>query len=221
MLERNCIFVGDREVVYENAKKALEKKYENISIFEVVKLNISIDDIRRMISFANKTTEGKKIILLSSFYWEDETQNSMLKVLEETPENTLIFLFANSNNVFLKTICSRVPTNTFSETNRYLETSREVLGLDPNGRLENKKVKKILSLKTIDYNFEKNLENEKKDREAHILFLESLMQIVLENKHLVNKNYIEKILKISTIANIPGGSPHLFIEWLLLSFPKI
>jgi DNA polymerase III delta prime subunit len=221
LLERNCIFVGDREIIFNSVKTKLEKIYQDIFFFEVQKLNISVDDIRRMISFANKTTEGKKIIMLSSFYWEDEAQNAMLKVLEETPGNTLIFLFANSKNVFLQTIRSRVQTNMLSETNRYLEISREVLALDPNERLENKKVKKILSLKITDYNFEKNTDNEKKDRESHILFLESLMQTVLENKHLVDKNYLEKILKISTIANIPGGSPHLFIEWLLLSFPKI
>jgi hypothetical protein len=149
-----------------------------------------------------------------------------LKVLEETPEKTFIFIFGLSEKNFLPTILSRVQKIKFKNTNRYLDTAKEVLELPPNSRLENKQVKKILSLKTIDYDFEKDKENEKKDREAHILFLYALMEVVLENspsflKRGLGGDFMQKLLTISTLTEIEGGSPHLFIEWLLLSASKI
>lgn len=223
ILENNTVFLGDREILFNSVKKQIEKNYGNIDFFEVEKLNISVDDIRRMIRFVSRTSEGIKIVLLSSFYWAHEAQNAMLKVLEETAPSTYIFLFGLSEKNFIPTVLSRVQKQNFSGINRYIDDAREVLSINANERLENKKVKKILSLKVSDYNFEKNVENEKKDREAHILFLRALVFVLLENKTKLNlhKNYLEKILEISILSEIEGGSPHLFLEWLLLSAPKI
>ncbi len=217
----NTLFLGDRAEVFPKVKEEAEKYFKNIELFEIEKLNISVDDIRRMTSFVNRTSENTKIVMLSSFYWMDEAQNAMLKVLEETPANTFIYLFGLNEKNFLKTILSRVQKVHFKNTNRYLKAAGSVLALDPNERLEDKQVKKILALKTSDVNFDKNTESEKKDREAHILFLQALIDVLLEKGKDLEKNFLEKVLKITTIAEIEGGSPHLFIEWLLLSAPKI
>lgn len=218
-LETSTIFLGDRAQVFLDVKEVINNKFKQVELFEIEKLNISVDDIRRMISFSNKTNEFPKIIMLSSFYWSDEAQNAMLKVLEETPTNTFIYLFGLNEKNFLQTVLSRVQKVKLKNTNRFAKLAKEILSVDPNERLENKSVKKILSLKVTDFNFEKNTENEKKDREAHILFLQALMDVILEDPR--GSSLHEKILKISTIAEIEGGSPHLFVEWLLLSAPKI
>lgn len=224
-LELNTLFLGDRSVVFSNIKRSLIEKYgeNNLTLFEIEKLNISIDDVRRAISFAGKSGEGKKIIMLSSFYWGQPAQNSLLKVLEETGSNTVIFLFGLHTKYFLPTILSRIQRFEDKSVNRYAKIAKEVLSLDQNERLENKQVKKILSLKITDTNFETNTENEKKDREAHILFLQALMEEIMENKQnlKLDKGFSEKIFEISTMSDTEGGSPHLFIDWLLLSTPKI
>lgn len=219
--DNNHVFFGDRAKTFGIIKEQAEK--DNSQIFEIEKLNISVDDIRRMISFVNKGSEEKKVVLLSSFYWADEAQNAMLKVLEETPPNTVIFLFGLSEKNFLKTVLSRVQKVYLKNTNRYLDIAKEVLSLPSNERLENKNVKKILALKVVDYNFEKNTENEKKDREAHILFLYALIEIFKTNIRPTaeNKKIFEQILQITTLAEIEGGGPHLFVEWLLLSVPPL
>ncbi len=232
VLEHNTVFFGDRTILFSSIKKKSENYFNPVILFEIEKLNISVDDIRRMISFVNKSSEEKKVVLLSSFYWSDESQNAMLKVLEETPANTNIFLFGLSEKYFLKTVLSRVQKVNLKNTNRYQDLAKDILGLDPNERLENKEVKKVLALKAVDFNFEKNTENEKKDREAHILFLFALLNIALLHYSpsflkrglggdFLGKAFLEKLLKISTLAEIEGGSPHLFIEWLLLTTPKI
>lgn len=220
-LDLNTIFLGDRSITFNDIKQKVILNFFKIDLFEIEKLNISIDDVRRMISFANKTSEHVKVITLSSFYWSDEAQNAMLKVLEESPPNTHIYLFGLSEKNFLQTILSRTQKVCFKKSNRYAELAKEILSLEPNERLENKNVKKILALKTTDYNYEKSTENEKKDREAHILFLYALIDVIREDPRGSTKSFLEKILKISTLAEIEGGSPHLFIEWLLLTSPVI
>lgn len=228
-LKNNCIFLGDRKETFLAVKAKLQDRenilenFGEISLFEIEKMQISVDDVRRMIGFANRTSEERKIVMLSSFFWGPSSQNAMLKVLEETPPNTTIFLFGLNEKNFLSTVLSRVQRVHLKNSNRYLEIAREVLELDANERLENKHVKKILALKVVDYDYEKDIEKEKKDRESHILFLQALTQIILESRFEVSfsKNFLEKILKISTIAEIDGGSPHLFVEWLLLSTPQI
>lgn len=230
-LKNNTVFLGDRKEIFPLVKEKAMVFFENLNVFqrkevnlfEVEKLNISVDDIRRMISFVNRTSEGQKIVMLSSFYWADEAQNAMLKVLEETPPNTFIYLFGLNEQIFLKTILSRIQKVDLKGINKYFTDAIDILEVKPNERLENKLVKKVLSLKTIDINFEKNTENEKKDREEHILFLNALIDAILYNKEelKLEKDFLEKLLTITTISNIEGGSPHLFIEWLLLSTPKI
>lgn len=222
----NAVFFGDRKAVFPIVKEKVKEYFESEEIFEVEKLNLSVDDVRRMISFVNHTSESKKVVMLSSFYWQDEAQNAMLKVLEETPANTFIYLFGLSEKNFLKTVLSRVQKVSFKNTNRYLKIASDILKLDPNDRPDQKDVKKILALKVVDYNFDKDTENEKKDRESHILFLHALVTVYLESLTNIeqkekSKDLLEKIVTISTMAEIEGGSPHLFIDWLLLTLPKV
>jgi DNA polymerase III delta prime subunit len=217
----NIVILGDRGVLYVEVKEKACQFFASEDIFEIEKLNISVDDIRRMISFVGKGSESTKLIFLSSFYWADEAQNAMLKVLEETPHNTVIYLFGLNQKTFLPTVLSRVQKVSFHKVNRFLPIAKKTLEMERSERLESKDVKKILSLKAVDYNFEKNTEVEKKDREAHVLFLFALMDLLLENKDKLNKVFLGQILKISELAEIEGGSPHLFIEWLLLSAPKL
>lgn len=223
--DTNTLFVGDRSVLFAKSKEELKKLHgdDNLNLFEVEKLNLSVSDIRQMISSINKRSEHKKYVLLSSFYWSDEVQNAMLKVLEETPTDTVIYLFATTLKTFLPTILSRVQTKQAKSVNRFLKDAEEILLLEPNERLENKKVKKILSMKVVDINYLNGQENEKKDREAHLLFLGALLEIVLMNRENLEleRGFLEKILQISVISDIEGGSPHLFVEWLLLAAPRI
>lgn len=226
---QNTVYFGDRKVVLEEVKKELDLELrmnfgvglDVADIFELQQMQIRVDDIRRMKSFCHKTSVNPKVIFLSSFYWSDEVQNAMLKVLEESPSNTFIYLFGLSQKYFLPTVLSRLQKVSKKNSNKYAKDAKEVLSILPNERLENKIVKKVLGLKVIDMDYEKNKENEKKDREAHILFLQALIKEILQNKNDHNKEFLYKLTKISELAEIEGGSPHMFIEWLLLACPQV
>jgi hypothetical protein len=160
----------------------------------------------------------------------------MLKVLEETPPNTFIYLLGYAQKNFLPTVLSRVQKVTKKNTNRYLKEAKEILSLEPNDRPDHKIVKKILGLKVVDIDYEKNKENEKKDRESHILFLYALIDVLLNSNEgkpplkgaerersaaAGDVEFKKKLGVIAELADIEGGSPHLFIDWLLLAAPKI
>jgi DNA polymerase III delta prime subunit len=241
---QNTVYFGDRKKVLEEVKKELDLELrmrfqyglEDSLIFSIEKLQISVDDVRRVKDFCYKTSENVKLVFLSSFYWSVEVQNAMLKVLEETPVNTYIFLFGYSSKNFLSTVMSRVQKVSKKNTNRYLKEAKETLGLEPNERPDNKVVKKILALKVVDQDYDKNKENEKKDRESHILFLYALIDVILnlnegkpplkgaDSQRSAAAGDVElkkKLGVIAELADIEGGSPHLFIDWLLLAAPKI
>ncbi len=222
----NLVYLGDRKVLLEKAKKdlSLESAGQSFDVFEIDKQQIAVYDIRQVISFAGKTSEKKKIIYLSSFIWSAEVQNAILKTLEETPKNTTIYLFGISEKNFLPTILSRVQKKQIKNSNRYLDFANEILSLNPNERLEHKGVKKLLALTVSDYDLKKDEEGgDKKDKESHVLFLEALIAIVLENKQKLKipQKMLEQILQTTTLADIQGGSPTLFISWALLTFPKV
>ncbi len=113
-------------------------------------------------------------------------------------------------------------------------------------RLQNSKIKKLLLAKTININSvdigvvevaaededdeieendEKEIKGKRKDREKHMVFCEVLIVEIIKkwrgDNGLFNKEYIQKINIIKNNLNRYGSSPHMYLEYILLSTPKI
>ena len=100
----------------ENAKNYA---LENITGEKVDKLDIEsyepdkalgIDDVRdiqKRIHFKPLMGDRKAVLIIIPFGATIEAQNSMLKILEEPPESTLIYLVTNNHKTLLPTILSR------------------------------------------------------------------------------------------------------------------
>jgi hypothetical protein len=57
------------------------------------------------------------------------------------------------------------------------------------------------------------------------LFVDAMLKVLIDAKHggnveITNK-HMQYFEQISELVYAQGGSPHLFIEWLCLSMPKI
>src|SRR5688572_8756484 len=95
-----------------------------VSIDNSVKQNvqsIGIDDIKFMQKkiFLKPLRSGNKAIVLEDAQLlTTEAQNALLKVLEEPPQKTLIFLSAATDETFLPTILSRCFVINLGETNQ-------------------------------------------------------------------------------------------------------
>ena len=76
-----------------------------------IKSNITIDQIRSLKTFLNSTSviqnSSKIVIVDCADYLNINSANSMLKILEESKENTYIFLISNQISLLLPTIRSR------------------------------------------------------------------------------------------------------------------
>jgi len=73
---------------------------------------------KQVVKEAYIASERLKYIILCGETFTIEAQNSLLKILEEPPKNTLFIIITNSKSGILKTIFSRLP-------HHYLKTKKE------------------------------------------------------------------------------------------------
>lgn len=90
----------------EKAKEELLEKYQNIIIFEDNELKLPL--VKEIKEEAYKTTNKEKIILIKAINLRIESQNAMLKLLEESPDKVRFFILTTSKYALLDTIRSRV-----------------------------------------------------------------------------------------------------------------
>lgn len=105
----------------EYIKKFCEEK--NIStfdaqVFEPIENSFGIEEVRNIqkVAFLHpKNSPEKAIIINQAEKLTTEAQNALLKILEEPPVHTYVFLSATTENFFLPTILSRCKIIKLSE----------------------------------------------------------------------------------------------------------
>ena len=90
----------------EKAKDKLIEEHNNIIVFEDNELKLSL--VREIKEEAYKTTNKEKIILIKAINLREESQNALLKLLEESPDKVRFFILTTSKYALLDTIRSRV-----------------------------------------------------------------------------------------------------------------
>jgi len=147
------------------------------------KESIGISEVNNLAEWAySKNEELRLLIIENAELLTDQAQNSLLKLIEEPPENVLITLISRNSNLILPTILSRclivkgeyIQVEDFSKDEiqkfinaNYLERSR-----------------------IIDRMFSEDI---KRDRAS--IFIESILRIKLENKDTSNVQEIENVYR--------------------------
>lgn len=233
-LQQNAIFIGNRKQleleIVNSSKKYFEDPFginKNILFYQVSDLQIKIDKIREIKKWVSQTFDGIKIVIISSFIWSEEVQNSLLKILEETPSNTYIYLISQNKYSFLETIFSRMNLIKVENSNSYLNLARELLQTDSNKRLENKNLKKILLAK-VKTNQDGDEEGSRKDLEIQLEFFEALFKIYSDyfknlngEEKKIQIKYIQKFQEVEDLIKTEGISLNYFIEFFILFLPKV
>lgn len=105
--------VAIKEVVeeYLSSKEAFANT-KNISFFNQEYANFPIEEIRRMQAEAEYSTsfggqENRVFVLFNFDSASDAAQNAALKIIEESPKNTLILLLVTKKDKIFETIISR------------------------------------------------------------------------------------------------------------------
>jgi len=97
----------------EKTKDELLENY-NIILFEDNELKLPL--VRQIKEEAYKTTNIEKIILIKAINFRIESQNALLKLLEETPQKVRFFILTPSKYALLDTIRSRVEVKIINYT---------------------------------------------------------------------------------------------------------
>ncbi len=102
----NTIVIGDDfHSIKDNILSSIESKL--IKIFE--KDEFLLEDAKSVTKEAYIKEEQNKYIIILAKSFNTYAQNSLLKILEESPTNTIFIIVSNSKSNFLPTIRSRLP----------------------------------------------------------------------------------------------------------------
>ena len=113
-LHHAYVVYGDHELVFNNLSTFLETEVEvelhgNPDLSIINEDVLTIDTVRSIVSSnARKALNGKKIYIIQSRVLTRESQNALLKVLEEPQPDTHFFILLNSEGSILPTLLSRV-----------------------------------------------------------------------------------------------------------------
>jgi len=105
----NVIFISNN---IDQAKEKLLSQYNNILLFEDNELKLPL--VKEIKEEAYKTTNENKIILIKAINLRIESQNALLKLLEETPDKIQFFILTTSKYALLETIRSRMEIKTIN-----------------------------------------------------------------------------------------------------------
>lgn len=190
----------------------------NIGIFDIVETtgNIGIEQVRNLKKniYLSPLKSQWKAVVVKAEEITKEAQNSLLKILEEPPNNTIIVITHSNLEVFLPTILSRcliIKLDTKKKIDEnIIKTYKELFR-----KLEQAGVGERL----------KTAENFCKNREDALQFLEYL---ILAARELMLKNdsarsmkllwTIRNFQKIYTIINTTNVTPRFALEHSLLTF---
>ena len=105
-IKSNTIIIGDDlQSVKESLLADIDKRF--VKIFE--KDDFLLEDAKDVTKEAYIKEERDKFIIIVAKSFNTYAQNSLLKILEESPSNIIFVIISNSKSNFLPTIRSRLP----------------------------------------------------------------------------------------------------------------
>jgi DNA polymerase-3 subunit delta' len=180
----------------EKAKEEIYSIYKNIVCFE--SNEIKLEDVKAIKEEAYKTTDIEKHILIKANKFHYVSQNAILKLLEEPPENINFLLLTTSKYSLFDTIKSRLVLKEFKFENekKYVELNvnnlqnKDILGFVK----ENKNLSKE-ELKEIVYSIFHKL---KRIDEDTLLIFEKVIKLIESN---TNKEVCISLLLLAIRRN--------------------
>lgn len=115
----------------DKAYEYVQEKYSEFRIcpFLKEKDDFLLEDAKKVVKEAYIAEMKPKILLLGAKGYRVETQNSLLKILEEPPRNIIFILIAPTKTVFLPTIRSRMGLEELKIEKQIIHTSLNLKNL--------------------------------------------------------------------------------------------
>jgi DNA polymerase III gamma/tau subunit len=180
----------------------------DIEIIETEK-TVGIGEIRKLqekLFLKPMESETKAVILEAFLGMTADSQNAFLKVLEEPPNDTIIMILTSSLDFVLPTVLSRCSLINLDQVKKL--TDEEIAD----------NLKLITELKNGDASKAlKIAQDNGKDREVALTFLESLIISLHTKLESENSQILKDLQKTYTIIKITNVAPRLALENLFLN----
>ncbi len=160
-----------------------------------------VDDAREIIREAYIAEAQTKYILLASKFFNETSQNALLKLLEEPPRNIEFIIITESKSALLPTVRSRMPLISH-------KSEKEIMELD-------------ISLKKLDlarvFSFIKEYERTPK-HEAKVL-IEALYNKAMQEEIMLNQQQLESFEMAYKLLGL-NARMNSVLSMLLMKFIK-
>ncbi len=205
-LHHTNICVGDRATIIQDIDELIsvyrtEVKHIERLVYEFDKFHI--DDARHIFSIhLHKTAADEMQIICIAFNSTNmESQNSILKMLEEPRANTYFFIIVPTKKIILPTVLSRAHIYEYSKDIFISEETQKFIALPLAQRFEI--VKNIID----------DVKNEKKTKQHVVEFVEEIEKHAYEKKDM---KLVKRVLEIKEYLKDQGASVKQLLEYLTL-----
>jgi DNA polymerase III delta prime subunit len=195
------VIIGEEENCHNFVFEILEKDFNfkaaaNPDFLLMENQSFGIDDARDLERWAigKPLLSEVKVCLIIAKSITHEAQNALLKVLEEPPLGTYIFINMESLGGLLPTFLSRV----------------RILNVPQNSLEENINAHKFLNSEVKERFFIIHTLSKKEDKNDMKNLIKDLEKIAYKNG---SKN-LKNILTAKIFASVRGASPKMLLEWL-------
>jgi len=161
---------------------------------------------------------GKKVFVICVNRFNLDSQNILLKMFEDTIENTHFFIITPSVDGLLGTFVSRFYLiKTKNDLEEEIKNANLFISMPLQRRIDFIKEKIILSAKEIED--QENYISSDSNNFRALKFLDSL-ELVLSKKDLSKEvNFFDQIFKVREFLRQPGSSPKMLLESVALTIP--
>jgi len=123
----HILVCSDVQIAYEH----IQEKYDGYRICPFVKEkdDFLLEDAKKVVKEAYIAEMKPKVLVLGAKGYRVETQNALLKILEEPPNNIVFILIAPTKTVFLPTIRSRMALKELKVEKEVLHTGLNLKNL--------------------------------------------------------------------------------------------
>lgn len=234
----------NREKVFNYFQERIESEFLSKENLYLKLMVFDIDKARSVISYLRNSFVTPHFVVLSFYSLNEQAQNTLLKVLEETPPQVKIIFIVPKGIRLLSTILSRVYTLELIEENFSLQENSEKINLESLAKvfLKTKKIERMNLLAVKELLSQKDeyaLISEAKERidresvenfllEIHQLLFKNFQNLLkesqlgnLENQKAIKAylDYLEDILQALQYIKLNSSSAKFILEYLALKLP--
>jgi DNA polymerase III delta prime subunit len=203
-LHHTNICVGDRTKIIQDIDLLISQFSKDIKHIERLVYEYDkflLNDVKHIVSshLHKVALDEMQIICIAFNSTNLESQNSILKILEEPPKRTYFFLIIPNKKIMLPTVLSRAQLFEYTKEITISKETQQFISASIAQRLE--KIKKMLD----------DLKSEKITKQHIIEFIEEIEKHVHQKKNIV---LVKRIIEIKGYFKEQGASAKQLLEYL-------